>query len=59
VQTVKVEDGKSPSVISYESIGINNSRFSLQENEPTIVGSLATSKTDELMFLILTVKAVE
>ncbi len=59
VQTVKVEDGKSPSVISYESIGISNSRFSLRENEPTIVGSLATSKTDELMFLILTVKAVE
>lgn len=59
VQTAKDEDGKSASVLNYESIGINNSRFSLRENEPTIIGSLATSKTDELMFLILTIKAVE
>jgi len=56
---VKGEDGKSASVVSYESIGITNSRFSLRESEPTIIGSLAIGKSDELMFLILTVKAAE
>lgn len=46
------------SVVNYESIGITTSKLSLNENEPTIVGSLATSKSDELMFLVLTVKPV-
>ena len=55
----KSEDGKSPSVISYDSIGITSSRFTVKENEPTVIGSLATAKADELMFLVLTVKAVE
>jgi len=54
-----VADGKTTSVVNYESIGISSSRFTLTENEPTVIGSLATAKADELMFLILTVKAVE
>ncbi len=54
-----VTDGKSAPVINYELIGISSSRFGLRENEPTVIGSLATAKADELMFLILTVKAVE
>ena len=58
IQT-KSEDGKSSAVVSYELIGITNSRLSLKENEPTIVGSLTTSKTGGLIFLVLTVKAVE
>lgn len=53
------ETGKTTPVINYESIGITTTRFSLNENEPTIVGSLATSKPDELMFLVLTVKPTE
>jgi len=59
VQTFGDGNGKSAPVLNYESIGINNSRFSLPENEPTVLGSLATSKADELMFLVLTVRAVE
>ena len=58
-QNFKEETGKAAPVIVYESIGITNSRFSLRENEPTIIGSLATAKAEELMFLVLTVKAVE
>ncbi len=54
-----VADGKSTPIICYEPIGITNSRFSLRENEPTVIGSLATTKADELMFLVLTVKAAE
>lgn len=58
-ERIKDESGKTVPVVNYESVGITTSRFSLNENEPTIVGSLATSKPDELMFLILTVKPVE
>jgi hypothetical protein len=53
------ESGKSASGVNYESIGISTTRFNLSENEPTVIGSLATSKPDELMFLVLTVKAAE
>jgi hypothetical protein len=53
------ESGKTAPSVNYEATGISTTRFSLNENEPTIVGSLATSKPDELMFLVLTVKAVE
>jgi hypothetical protein len=59
LSTSRDESGKTAPVINYEAIGITTTRFSLNENEPTIVGSLATSKPDELMFLVLTVKAAE
>jgi hypothetical protein len=55
----KDESGKSSPVINYEQVGITTTRFSLSEKEPTVIGSLATSKPDELMFLVLTVKPVE
>jgi hypothetical protein len=59
VSVVMNESGKTSPSVNYEPIGITTTRFSLNENEPTIVGSLATSKPDELMFLILTVKQAE
>jgi hypothetical protein len=59
VSVIKDENGKNIPGVNYEAIGITTLRFSLTENEPTIVGSLATSKPDELMFLVLTVKAAE
>jgi hypothetical protein len=59
VGSIKDENGKNASSINYEAVGITTTVFSLSENEPTIVGSLATSKPDELMFLVLTVKAAE
>lgn len=58
-ERVKDESGKTAPVVNYEAIGISTTRLSLNENEPTIVGSLTTSKPDELMFLVLTVKPVE
>lgn len=54
-----LSDGKSLPVTSYEPIGISNTRFTVRENEPTVLGSLATSSADELTFLVLTVKPVE
>ncbi len=44
--------------VNYEQTGLSN-RFGLSKNTPTVVGSLTTSKPDELMFLILTVKPTD
>jgi len=49
----------SNGVINYEQVGIVLQSFGLSENVPTVVGSLSTAKPDELMFLVLTVKAAE
>ena len=53
------ESGKTQSSVVYDSTGITTARFNVNENEPTIIGSLATSKPEELMFLVLTVKPTE
>jgi hypothetical protein len=55
----KNETGKSNSVVNYESVGLSMQRLNLSLNTPTIIGNLSTSKSDELMFLVLTVKPVE
>lgn len=55
---ITAENGKTSSVITYEQVGLSTS-FSVSKNAPTVVGSVATSKPDELMFLILTVKSAE
>ncbi len=46
-------------LVNYEQIGLTIQKFGLSENTPTVIGTLSTSKPDELMFLILTVKTVE
>ena len=51
--------GRTSSVVNYEQVGLTIQKLSLPENVPTIVGSLTTTKPDELMFLILTVKSAE
>lgn len=50
--------GDNNPAVHYENIGIRINWFSLPENKPTIVGSLATPKTDEFIFLILTIRPV-
>lgn len=55
----KNESGKSNSVVNYESVGLSMLRLNLSLNTPTIIGNLSTSKPDELMFIVLTVKPVE
>ncbi len=61
VKTGVVKDaaGKTSSVVNYEQVGLTMRSLSLPENVPTIVGSLSTSKPDELIFLVLTVKPTE
>ncbi|MEP7039554.1 MAG: hypothetical protein ABI891_14570 [Acidobacteriota bacterium] len=52
-------NGKTNNIINYEQIGLTMKSLSLPENVPTIIGSLSTSKPDELIFLVLTVKPTE
>lgn len=59
VSVVKDAKGDDNRVINYESIGVSVNRFNLPENAPTIVGSMSTQKTDEFVFLILTVRRAE
>jgi hypothetical protein len=61
VKTADYQDnsGKSNAVVNYESVGLAMHRLNLSLNTPTIIGNLSTSKADELMFLVLTIKPVE
>lgn len=54
-----VENGEKSRKIIYDQIGITTYKFSLNENEPTIMGSLTTAKPDEMIFLVLTVQPVQ
>jgi len=51
--------GKSNSVLNYENVGLFLQKLNLPVGAPTIIGNLSTSKADELVFLILTVKPTE
>lgn len=60
VQTIKDEKGDATrNIVNYEAIGVNVNRFNLPESVPTIIGSLATPKTDEFIFLVLTVRPTD
>jgi hypothetical protein len=55
----KDETGKSNAVLNYENVGLTMQKLALPLDTPTIIGNLSTSKSDELIFLILTVKPAE
>lgn len=55
----KDDTGKSNAVVNYESVGLSMQKLNLSLNTPTIIGNLSTSKTDELMFIVLTIKPIE
>lgn len=57
--TSKDANGRISNIVNYEQIGLSMGKMNLPENVPTIIGSLSTSKPDELIFLILTVKPTE
>lgn len=49
-------NGNSSPVTNYESLGITARPLSVNINEPTIVGTLTTSRPNELLVLVMTVK---
>ncbi len=57
VAQTSTADGKNFSVINYEQIGISAKPLSIALNEPTVVGTLTTSRPNELIVLVLTVKS--
>lgn len=61
VKTASIRDdaGKTGSVINYESIGLTLQKITMPENDPTLIGTLPTTKNGETIFLVLTVKPVE
>lgn len=52
----KSEAGKESPILNYESIGLTVNRLTLTENVPTVVGTLTTSKPNEIIVLVLTIK---
>lgn len=60
VRTIKNEKGDGErEIVNYESVGVGINRFNVPENTPTLIGSLTTPKTDEFVFLVLTVKPAD
>ncbi len=53
------QDSRTIPVINYESIGVSLQRFNVPENSPTLIGTLAMPKADEIIFFVLTVKPTE
>lgn len=49
-------EGKTAAVVQYQNLGITAQPLSVSFNEPTIIGTLTTSRPDELLVLVLTVK---
>ena len=55
---VKTSDtDKNSQPITYESTGLSLNQVNLPENTPTVIGSMETGKTDEILFFVLTVKS--
>jgi hypothetical protein len=53
----KNEAGKETPVLNYEQIGLTVNRLTLTENAPTVIGTLTTSKPNEIIVLVLTIKS--
>lgn len=49
-------NGNSTPVTNYENLGISARPLSIDLNEPTIVGTLTTSRPNEFLVLVMTVK---
>jgi hypothetical protein len=50
------QDGKTNQVFNYENTGITARPLSVAANQPTIIGTMTTSRLNELIVLVLTVK---
>ena len=56
VTTFVANNGNSTPVTNYENLGITSRPLSIDLNEPTVVGTLTTSRPNELLVLVMTVK---
>lgn len=57
VTSYKMESGQTSSAVNYENIGLSIQRFGVPENAPTVIGTMTLPKTEETVFLVLTVNS--
>ena len=57
VTSFVANNGNSTPVTNYENLGITAQPLSINLNEPTVVGTLTTSRPNELLVLVMTVKS--
>ena len=57
--SIKDESGKERNIVNYENLGLNFNKVGLQENVPTMIGTLNLSGASETIFVVMTVKAVD
>jgi hypothetical protein len=57
IQTTAAGGGQSLPVIQYEDVGIST-QVSLRDGEPTLIGTLNTSRPGQLFAVVLTIKRV-
>ncbi len=55
--TNKDPDGKDVPVVNYENIGLTINRVAIPTNNPTIIGTLDMPTTNEMIFVVMTVRA--
>lgn len=56
ITTLVANNGNSTAVTNYENLGITARPLSVDLNEPTVVGTLTTSRPNEFLVLVMTVK---
>jgi hypothetical protein len=56
VTTFVANNGNSTPVTNYENLGITARPLSIDLNEPTVIGTLTTSRPNEFLVLVMTVK---
>jgi hypothetical protein len=54
---IRGAEGRETPVVTYEQIGLTVNRLTLTENSPTVIGTLTTSKPNEIIVLVLTIKS--
>lgn len=57
--SVKDDAGKERNIVNYENLGLYFTKVGLQENVPTMIGTLNLSGANETIFVVMTVKAVD
>ena len=58
VSRVGTDDAKAVPITNYESVGLTLNRLGINENSPTLVGTISLPRTTGTVFLVMTVRPV-
>jgi hypothetical protein len=56
-KVVSVNESQGRASTRYESLDLNLGKVNLNENTPSVVGTITTPRPDEMLFVVLTIKA--